>query len=293
MGASEFVLPSAPSRALPSGSCDTHAHVFGPYDAFPLAEQRTYTPAAAAPREQYMAMLASGGFDRGVLVHGGAHGWDHRAMLDAIAASPARLRGIGVVPADATDAQLESLAMAGVRGLRFTEVAGPTASQAVPGRVGFDALYELAPRMRALNWQAVMWANAPAIAAAADRLSGLGLPLVIDHMGFFDVDKGVVDPSFQTLLALVREGRAWVKLTSFRNSKSPPKHEDVRLFHDAFVNANADRLLWGSDWPFLGMKDYKPDNGKLLDLLDHWIDGDDELRRRILVDNPAALYGFE
>jgi 2-pyrone-4,6-dicarboxylate lactonase len=285
-----FIPPQAPAKALPRGACDTHAHVFGPYDRFPLAEPRPYTP-APAPKEHYLAMLDAVGLDSGVLVQGGANGWDHRAMLDTIATRPDRLRGIGVLPAGASDAELAALATGGVRGLRFTEVAGPTASQKFPGRVGFDALYELAPRLRKLRWQAVIWANADALAAADAALRDLEIPLVIDHLGYFDVTRGVDDPSFLSVVSLVRDGVAWVKLTAFRNSKIAPHHEDVRPFHDALVRANPDRLLWGSDWPYLGMNAYRPDVGALLDLLDDWL-RDDSLRQKVLVSNPAALYGF-
>lgn len=291
---SPFTPPAPPARALPRGACDTHAHVFGPYARFPLAEPRPYTP-AEAPKEQHIAMLDAVGFDRGVLVHGGAHGWDHGAMLDAMAAAPDRLRGVGVMPADASFAALAQLDAAGVRGLRFTEVAGPTAAQPFDGRVGLEALHALAPKMRALGWHAVVWANAPVIEAHSAAWRQLGLPIVVDHLGFFDVARGVHDPAFQALLALVADGVAWVKLTVFRNSKQPPLHADVRPFHEALVRANPDRLLWGSDWPYLGMSTYRPTPGALLDLLDDWLgNGPDAaaLRDRILVSNPARLYGF-
>jgi 2-pyrone-4,6-dicarboxylate lactonase len=282
---------TSPGKPLPRGACDTHAHVFGPYERFPLADPRPYTP-PAAPCEHYFAMLEAAGFDRGVLVHGGANGWNHSAMLDAIAAAPDRLRGIGVMPGDASFDDLRKLHGGGVRGLRFTEVAGPNAAQHFAGRVGFDALQALAPAMRQLGWHAVVWANANAIASASDDLRQLGLPIVVDHLGYFDVAKGVDDAAFQAVLSLVEDGVAWVKLTAFRNSKSAPLHEDVRPYHDALVRANPERLLWGSDWPFLGMNAYRPDVGALLNLLDAWLD-DDALRERVLVRNPASLYGFD
>lgn len=282
---------TAPTRPLPRGACDTHAHVFGPFEQFPLADPRPYTP-PAAPKAQYLAMLDAVGFERGVLVHGGAHGWDHGAMLDAIASAPRRLRGIGVLPADASEADLRRLHEGGVRGLRFTDVAGPTASTPFAGRVGLDALERLAPAMRELGWHAVVWANASVWADRQAKLRRLGVPIVIDHLGFFDVSRGVEDAGFQAVLALVRDGAAWVKLTVFRNSRQPPGYEDVRPFQDALVQANADRLLWGSDWPYLGMGAAAPGPRALLDLLDSWLD-DDALRTRILVDNPARLYGFD
>ncbi|PMS33773.1 amidohydrolase family protein [Paraburkholderia rhynchosiae] len=280
-----------PATRLPRGSCDTHAHVFGPYDQFPLADPRPYTP-APAPKEQYFAMLDAMGFDHGVLVHGGAHGWDQRAMLDAIASAPDRLKGVGVLSADADVTELKRLDKAGVRGLRFTEVAGPNAAQDFAGRVGLKALHRLAPGMRQLGWHAVIWANASVFESETDTLRQLGLPIVIDHLGYFDVSKGVDDAAFQAVLALVADGAAWIKLTAFRNSKRQPELDDVRPFHQALVSANPERLLWGSDWPFLGMNTWRPDPAGLLNLLNQWVD-DDAVRQRVLVTNPAALYGFE
>ena len=206
-------------------------------------------------------------------------------------AAPQRLRGIGVLPADSPEAELELLDAGGVRGLRFTEVAGPSASQRFDGRVGLDALFEIAPRMRAFGWHAVVWANASVFEVNLAALRRLKLPIVIDHLGFFDVARGVDDPAFRAVLSLVEDGTAWIKLTAFRNSRVPPLHDDVRPFHDALVRANPQRLLWGSDWPYLGMTAYRPEPGALLDLLDDWL-GDDALRERVLVENPARLYGF-
>jgi len=277
-----------PKKKLPSGSCDTHAHVFGPYDTFPLAEPRPYTP-APAPFDRYWAMLKAMGFDRGVLVHGGAHGWDHSAMLDAIAHAPEQLRGIGVVPADASTETLAGLHAAGVRGLRFTDVAGPSAAQNFAGRVDLSALHALAPKMRELGWHAVIWANASVFETQANDLRQLGIPIVIDHLGYFDVSKGVNDGAFRAVQSLVEDGTAYIKLTAFRNSKQQPLHEDIEPYHKALVQANPERLLWGSDWPFLGMNAYRPEPGALLDLLDRAI-GNDDIKQKVLVTNPERLY---
>jgi 2-pyrone-4,6-dicarboxylate lactonase len=278
----------SPKKRLAPGACDTHAHVFGPYDRFPLAEPRPYTP-VVAPFVHYWAMLEAMGFDRGVLVHGGAHGWDHSAMLDAIARAPDRLRGIGVVPADEEAEELGRLHTAGIRGLRFTEVAGPNAAQNFAGRVGLDALYALAPKMRDLGWHAVIWANASVFETHANKLRTLGIPIVIDHLGYFDVNKGVDDSAFRAVRNLVEDGVAYIKLTAFRNSKQPPLHEDVEPYHKALVQANPERILWGSDWPFLGMNTYRPEPGALLDLMDRWIE-DEGIKELALVKNPERLY---
>ena len=276
---------------LPPGSCDCHAHVFGPFGRYPLSDTRTYTP-PDAPQAEYLAMLDAAGFDRGILVHGGANGWDQTATLDAIAATPARLRGISVMPLATGDAVLADLDAAGIRGMRFTEVGGPTAGQAIAGRLEMADLYGYAPRLRALGWHAQIWANCAQITDHADRLRDLRIPVVFDHMGYFDAARGLADSSFQSLIALVADGVAWVKMTMFRNSKQPGSYEDLRPFHDALIEANPDRLLWGSDWPFLGMKgDVRPSTSGLLGKFLSWVP-DPSLRQRILVDNPAALYGF-
>jgi predicted TIM-barrel fold metal-dependent hydrolase len=114
----------------------------------------------------------------------------------------------------------------------------------------------------------------------------------MDHMARFDVARGVRNSAFQELLRLLADGSVWVKMTPARNSKQFPDYADVRPFHDALARANPDCLLWGSDWPYLRMADATPDAGHLLGLLDEWC-GDETLRRKILADNPARLYGLE
>jgi 2-pyrone-4,6-dicarboxylate lactonase len=145
--------------------------------------------------------------------------------------------------------------------------------------------------MRELGWHAQLWASAADHAALLPDLIALGIPLVLDHMGSPDVARGVDDPAFRALLAHLRDGRVWVKLALCRISRAMPGHQDARPFHDALVAANPDRLLWGSDWPYVRMGESTPDADHLLDLFRDWV-GDAALVRRILVDNPAALYGF-
>src|SRR5690349_17435675 len=142
------VAPASPT--LPDGACDCHAHVFGPFDRFPLAAERSYTP-PVAEKESYLAMLDAAGFARGVLVHGGANGWDQGAMVDALRAAPGRLRGIAVPPLDVSDSELADLHAAGVRGIRFTQVAGPAAAKSYDGRLDLRDLERFAPRLRALG----------------------------------------------------------------------------------------------------------------------------------------------
>jgi len=285
-------MSSSQKPVLPPQACDCHAHVFGPFERFPLAEERTYTP-PLAEKQSYLQMLDDAGFARGVLVHGGANGWDHGAMLDALRSEPKRLRGIAVPPLAVTDSELADLHAAGVRGVRFTQVAGPTAARRYDGRLELSDLEIFAPKLRELGWHAQIWANCDAIEQNAAKLRSYEVPLVIDHLGFFDATRGVQDSAFQTLAQLLADGYAWVKLTAFRNSKGAAAYADVKPFHDTLVAANPDQVIWGSDWPFLGMTgDKRPSTTGLLELLFDWVP-EPELREAILSRNPARLYGFE
>jgi predicted TIM-barrel fold metal-dependent hydrolase len=277
---------------LPPGSCDCHAHVFGPFDQYPLAEDRLYTP-PLAPLNDYLAMLAAAGMRRGVLVQAGACGWDHRGTLAALRVGQGRLRGVAVPRPEAGDAELADMHAAGIRAIRFTQVIGRGTGQPVSGTHNFDRIAHFAPRLRELGWHAQLWANASVVAEHAPQLRALGIPLVLDHLGVVDVTRGVDAPDFQAVLGLVREGVAAVKLTAFRYSKGVAGYADVRPFHDALVAANPRQLLWGSDWPFLGMTgDQRPTVEGLTRIFCDWV-SDAGLLRQILVDNPARIYGFD
>lgn len=278
--------PIRPKLTPPDGATDCHAHVFGPFDRFPLAATRPYTP-AELPGERYLRMLDDIGFARGVLVQPVAHGTDCRALLHALDLDRSRLRGIALITPEISDAELTAMHASGVRGARFSL---PPPGMAA-GSIHFDALVRLAPRLIRLGWHAQLWAPCAALVEALPGLTHLGLPLVVDHMGMVDVDRGTAERSFQILLRLLSEGRIWIKLTAYRLSRSYPDYPNVAAFHHALLAANPQQLLWGSDWPHVHMTADMPDTGHLLDLFDTWT-ANPALRQRILVDNPGALYGF-
>jgi len=279
------------SFPVPPGACDCHAHVFGPFERFPLAEDRKYSP-PESPRDVYLRMLDDHGFARGVLVHPGANGWSQAATLDALRAAPDRLRGIAVPPPTISDRELEELHSAGFRGVRFTQVIGRSGGPPASGTLGFDDLAAFAPRLRALGWHAQLWGNCELVAPRAAELRALGIPLVLDHLAYVDVTRGIDDPAFRTVLDLVRDGIACVKLTAFRNSRGVPGYADVRPFHEALIAANPAQMLWGSDFPFLGMTgENRPTVAGLFGLFCEWT-GDVSLREQILSRNPARVYGF-
>lgn len=288
----EPVLPSKPLRHLPPNACDSHAHVFGPFDRFPLAPERSYTP-PFAPVDAYWRMLRHMGFARAVVVQASAYGTDNRCTEDAVVSSSPNMRGIGVVAPDVSEDDLARLAAHGFRGMRFTEIVSKRYAGRIKGAVGFAELLELGSRLKQHGMHAQIFAVLDDFIAAAPALLELGIPLVLDHMARLGPgERKVNDPAFQTLLGLLREGRVWVKLTAFRNSERLPNYEDVRPFHTALLQANPDRLIWGSDWPLLNMGDKAPDIGHLIDLLFDWTQ-DDALIKRIFVENPAKLYGFD
>ncbi|MGX1788383.1 amidohydrolase family protein [Bosea sp. NPDC055332] len=280
----------APGWALPDGASDCHAHVFGPYDAFPVSHAMHYVP-PLAPAAAHRDMLHEIGLARGVLVQPGAYGSDPAAILDATGRSGGRIRGVAAADASVTDAQLDDWHELGVRGLRFNDMTVPGGTGRFPGAVGSDALMELAPRLGARGWHAEVWASVDQHVALLPLYRAAGLPVALDHMAGLVVARGVDDPAFRAILAAVREGWLWVKLVLCRCSQAFPDYADLRPFHDALIDANPERMVWGSDWPHLRLADKAPDIGHLLDLFRDWVP-DEALRQRILVDNPRALYGF-
>jgi len=276
---------TAPAKPLPAGAWDSHSHVFGTPEAYPLFAERRYDP-PLAPGEAYLAMLDAVGFEHGVIVHPSAYGFDNSCSGDAIALAPGRLSGVCLVDPAISDADLAALDRAGFRSIRFTVTAR---AAAFAGSLNFDDLETLAPRMRALGWYADIWAPCAQIVAAAPRLAAIGMPVVIDHMGYFDVAAGVADPLFQNYLAMLRDGDFWVKTTPIRLVRGEPEAEAIRPFHEAVLNAVPDRALFGSDWPYLSMDANRPDTGHLVDLFDAWTP-DDALRQKVFVDNPQRLF---
>jgi 2-pyrone-4,6-dicarboxylate lactonase len=282
-------MPTAPQHALPAGACDSHAHVFGPYDRFPLAHASSYAP-PLAPAALHRTMLDTVGAARGVLVQPAPYGLDASPLLHALAQSDGRLRGIAVADANTPEAALQVLFDGGVRGLRFVEMRAPTGA-AYAGSVGVDQLLKMAPAMRRIGLHAQLWAPIDDYPALLPQLRAAGVDVVLDHMACAKPERGVDDPAFQAVLKALRGGGVWVKLTLCRVSTQSPDYLDAKPLHDALVNANPQHLLWGSDWPYVRMDEKSPDAGALLDLFHDWVP-DPAVRQRILIDNPAALYGF-
>jgi 2-pyrone-4,6-dicarboxylate lactonase len=283
--------PSRPKAPPPADACDAHAHVFGPAERFPYAQDRSYTP-PDAPLAKYMAMLDTVGFARGVLVQGSAHGRNNSAMLDALSHYPERLRGVAVAGGEVAPAELRRWAALGVRGLRFNHYFRDGKLH-YGGGVPLEVARAHAPVMSELGWHLQLWIDVKDLPSTLPTLRELGLPVVIDNMGRTDARAGVDTVGFQCLLRWLGEGGCWVKLSgAHRLSTQAPDYADARPFHEALVRANPERLVWGGDWPHPRMEGEMPDVGHLYELLCNWTPSQDALHR-ILVSNPAKLYGFQ
>jgi predicted TIM-barrel fold metal-dependent hydrolase len=279
-----------PKVPPPPDACDTHAHVFGPADRFPYADDRSYTP-PDAPLAKYLAMLDTIGFARGVLVQGSAHGRDNSAMLDALRRQPARLRGVAVADTGVSPADLHAWHALGVRGLRFNHFFRDGQLH-YRGGVPLSEAKMLASVMADLGWHLQLWIDVKDLPQTIPTLKSLGLPVVIDHMGRSDAGAGTATSGFQSLLRALGEGWCWVKLSgAHRISQNPPDYPDARPFCEALVRTNPERLVWGGDWPHPRMELEMPDAGRLFELFQQWTP-DLAARQRILVDNPAQLYDF-
>lgn len=275
--------PRGPARyAVPPGAVDAHAHVVGLPPAYPFAADRSYTPPEATAA-RYLAMLDATGMSHGVLVQVSVHGTDNRLMLETLRAHRQRLRGIAVIPLGLPDRDLAALKDAGVVGLRLNVLYG--------GGIGLDRLEAYGRLAREMGWHLQFLLDAKDLVSLAPRLAALPVPFVIDHWGHFPVSRGLDDPGFATLLALLRDG-GWVKLSgAYRNSVAGLPYADTTPFVRRIHEAAPARCVWGSDWPNVAHWQAMMNVGDLLDLLADWVP-DVAARDRVLADNAHLLYGF-
>lgn len=267
-------------------------HVIGPRADYPMVDDRHYTPAEAGVAE-LRAHLASLGLGRAVIVQPSVYGIDNRCLLDSLTALEGRARGVAVLQQTIDDAEIDRLDAAGVRGVRINL---ESASQHDP-RAMLAPLAAWAQRVAPKGWHLQVYARFEVIAAAAEWLMRLPLPVVLDHFAMIPTDAAPEDPRVQSVLALVREGPCHVKLSApYRIAGG-----DVCALARVLVETRPHRILWGSDWPHTNREPGKSahetsayraiDPTRLLADLHAWLP-DADLRRQVLVANPARLYGF-
>ena len=270
-----------PELRVPEGACDCHIHIYE--DRFPVVPQAVFKP-PHAPLADYLEVRKALGLSRVVVVQPNGYGYDNTCTLEAIAALGNTARGVAIVPPDTPDAELERLTRAGVRGIRYFLLPG--------GILGWDSLETMAARVRNFGWHVQLQLDGRELPRYEEALARLPVPLVIDHNGKFLDPVQTSHPGFQSLVRLLRAGNTWVKLSApYETSKAgPPHYADVGVLARALVAANPERCVWATNWPHPAQSP-RPESAPLLDLLLEWAD-DDATRSRILVDNPARLYGF-
>ena len=296
-GASRAATPV--SFRVPAHACDCHTHIFGDPARFPLSPGRTYTPPPALP-EEMAAMHRMLHIERVVIVTPSVYGTGNSATLYGIKARGANARGVAVIDEKTPERELEAMGAAGVRGIRLNLA---TAGQTDPA-VGRRRFQWASGRMKSLGWHVQMFASLAVISGIKDLVLDAPVPVVFDHFGGAQAALGLEQPGFADLLDLVRSGKAYVKVSgAYRASARPPDYADAAPLARALIAANADRVVWGSDWPHPGtaarpgsrLTDVTPrlpiDDGLMLSQLAVWAPGA-ATRKKILVDNPARLYGF-
>ena len=284
--------PSKPRFKLPAGAVDAHCHVFGPGAQFPYAPERKYTPCDAS-KDQLFALRDHLGFDKNVIVQATCHGSDNRALVDALKASNNRARGVATVKRDVTDAELQEMHAAGVRGTRFNFV------KRLADFTPREVLLEIAQRIAPLGWHVVVYFEAQDLPELYDFFTTLPTTVVVDHMGRPDVTKAVDGPEFELFVKMMREHpNIWSKVSCpERLSVSGPPaldgeqnaYRDVVPYARRLVETFSERVLWGTDWPHPNLKNHMPDDGLLVDYIPH-IATTPALQKKLLVDNPTRLY---
>jgi predicted TIM-barrel fold metal-dependent hydrolase len=287
------------SFEVPAGACDCHTHIHGDPAQFPFFPGRVYTPEVALP-EAMRALHRALGIQRVVIVTPSVYGTDNAATLYGMKARGADARGVAVIDARTPESDLDAMDRAGVRGIRLNLATVGTDDPAVGGRLLEAAI----ARVRARGWHVQVYTTLTMISAIKDLVAASPVPVVFDHFGGARAELGPQQAGFAELLALVRSGKAYVKVSgAYRASKLAPDYPDVVPLARALIAANPARIVWGTDWPHPdavtgpGRKptDVSPplpiDDARLLSQLPVWAP-DPGIRRRILVDNPAELYGF-
>jgi predicted TIM-barrel fold metal-dependent hydrolase len=287
------------SFKVPRGACDCHTHVFCDPHRFPFWSGRTYTPETATVNET-RALHRALHVERIVLVNSLVYGTDNSCMIDALRQLGHRARGIALIDDHKSDTELDALAHIGVRGIRlnFVDLGVPDPALV---RQRFQAAVK---RLAGRDWHIQIYSNLSGVEALQDDVMAAPLPVVFDHFAGARASLGVSQPGFDVLVKLIRSGKAYAKISAaYRVSDRPPEYSDVTPFAQALIAANRQRVLWGTDWPHPDSSrvpgrraiDIAPllqvDDSRLFNQLLVWAP-DENVRRTILVENPARLYGF-
>ncbi|MFC3606790.1 amidohydrolase family protein [Stutzerimonas tarimensis] len=276
---------ASPSLTLPENACDCHFHIFGDPAVYPFTPHRSYTPPPAS-LDAYQSMQRTLGLTRGVIVQPSVYGYDNRAILQALRQGGGNYRGVVVISPEASEAELREMDALGVRGVRINLI--------YKSGVEVSDVTHLARKIAPLGWHVQLLIDVSEFADLYDTLANLPVNVVIDHMGHMPASVGTEHPGIQDLLRLTQEGKVWVKLSGayrFTNQRSTP-YSDITPYAKALIESNPDQILWASDWPHVCISVPMPDDRTLIEEFFEWAGRDEATIRKILVDNPARLYGF-
>jgi 2-pyrone-4,6-dicarboxylate lactonase len=279
--------PHKPRFTPPPGTCDTHFHVFGPPHLFPYVENRRYTP-PAAPIEHFFGMAAVVGIGRGIMVQPQVHCWDSVSTLDAIAKGDGRLLGMIHANPDFTEADHRRLHAGGVRGVRLNCV------ERNGGSFDESRLERVISQVAALGWPIDLHIEADFLLRHADVVRRIPLPVIIDHFGNVRSREGMDEPAFKVLHDLLGEPHVWLKISGAdRLMSRGGRYEEIVPLAQALIARAPERIIWGTDWPHSNIFKHgaMPNDGDLMSMVLDYAP-EETVRRKILVDNPARLFGF-
>ena len=275
--------PSKPRYVPPPGAVDAHCHVFGPMALHPFSAKAKYLPEDAGP-DMLFALRDHLGFAKNVIVQASCHGTDNSATLDAIAKSNGKARGVAVVDPAISEEELAALHAGGMRGIRFNFL------KRLVDHAPKDKFLEVARRLPA-GWHVVIYFEADILEELRPFMDAIPVPLVIDHMGRPDVTQGPDGPDMRAFRALL-DSRPDIHFKPTCPDRLDSTGDPWNAFADAvrpLVEDYPDRCIWGTDWPHPNMQDMVPDDGHLVDMIPR-IAPTPELQRKLLIDNPNALY---
>jgi predicted TIM-barrel fold metal-dependent hydrolase len=274
-----------PKFRLPPLACDAHCHVFGPAEKFPYAPDAPYFP-PDAPFERLRKLHDVLGIERAVIVHASCHGADMRVTLDAIARAKGRYRGTAIIDESCGDRDFQKMHDGGIRAVRFNFV------KHLGGRPDLGFFRKTVERVKSMGWHLILHLDSTDLVEFRSEFMKLPVPMAIDHMGRVKARDGLEQRPFKTLLEFMKNENCWVKISSAErvSSKGPP-FTDAVPFARALIEAAPDRILWGTDWPHPNVGKHMPNDGHLVDLFAQMAP-EPALQLKILVDNPARLYGF-
>jgi 2-pyrone-4,6-dicarboxylate lactonase len=276
-----------PKLIAPPGACDTHLHIYGPFDRYPLVAERNYDPDPHSTLDDYLKVHRALGLERAVIVTGSGNGTNNQITLDALQRMKGSFKGLALLAPAINDAELSKLQEAGFTGFRIKANGR--------GGLSFEETKRMVARTNGFDWHIEFMSQSLAeVLAAVPFLNSLKVPYVFDHVAHADPHQNRDDHEFKELLTILEnEEHAWINLYSFYqlSQAGPPTYADMVDVIRALIGARPDHIVWGSNWPHGGVRVPMPNEGDLLDFL-LAVAPDESIRKQILADNPAKLYGW-